>query len=240
MLTPGIFLFFLVPGLLAYCALYGLFHSGKAIAPEPPAAHSVEAVTVILLAAVAVHVASAVLIAINSAICYRIGSLVSVPMEPDIYVTASKAMSAKQISADELVELLGASLAQGILAVAGIRAWLSNRARKDKLPAWIYGWATSLANSVDNDDTLVLAYVLTALEADGKPVLYVGTLYDMALKPDGAVSRITLYDCERYVADLSAPLSSPTLPVPLSSFPFMIVEAENIRNIAFDVVSLAP
>ena len=133
--------------------------------------------------------------------------------------------------------LIGGALLQGGITYWLILQYLRHLARADKLPAWIYGWSVDIANSVDNASEIVIAYVLTNAEKDDKSIVYGGVLYDIALKPDGCVSRITLWDCERYLADLSAKLPDPTLPEALSRFPFMLIESSNIRNIAFEVIT---
>jgi hypothetical protein len=227
----GLILFLLVPGLLVYCALYGIFHSGRTIAPEPPAANSIEAVTVILIASLAVHGITAVAISMNEAMCCLIETSFS---PPDLYDTATRALANDDIRSETLTTLLIAALVQGVVAYAAARFWLIRLARKNRLPPWIYGWATNIANSADDDDTLIIAYVLTTAEHGGQAVVYGGALLDIALKPDGCVSRITLWDAERYLVDLD----SDTASRPLSRFPLMIIDAENIRNIAFDTITL--
>lgn len=240
MLEAGLLLFFLVPGLLTYCAIYGLFHSGKAIAPQPPDVNSIEAVTVIFLCSTVVHASTAVLIDLNSWLCSAQSCSLTLPSGLlDPYARAFQAIDGKGVTGHALGGLLGAALLQGIVAYIGVRLYLRRLALADRLPSWIYGWATDIANAVDNDDVLVVAYVLTNHDLGGRPIVYGGVLYDMALKSDGAISRLTLWDCERYLADLGGTIDQPTLPVPSSRFQFMMIEASQIRNVAFEIVDLA-
>lgn len=238
MLETGVLLLFLVPGLAAYAAIYGLFHSGKAIAPEPPSANTVEAVVIIAGASIAVHALTAFGFALNVAIC-REGCPVGVPRGwLDPYGAALGVTSGGTATGSSIAFALGGIAVQGAATYVATQFWLRWCARRDALPAWIYGWARDLANSADNEETFIIAYVLTTAEHQGRSIVYGGGLQDMALKPDGCVSRITLYECERYLADLGAPLPDPTLPEPLSRFPFMIIDAENIRNVAFETLDL--
>ena len=240
MIESGLLLFFIVPGLLAYCALYGAFHSGRSIAPEPPSASSIEAVTIILLSSVVVHVTSAVLIHVNHVVCNHLPCPIRLPRGLlDPYAAALGAIEREKASGEAIGGLLGVALSQGIAAYALVRFYLHWEASRDRLPAWIYGWATDIANAADNDTNLIVAYILTNHDHDGKTIVYAGALYDMALKSDGSIARMTLWDCERYLANLGASLEDKTLPAPLSRFPFMIIDGAHIRNVAFEIVDLA-
>jgi hypothetical protein len=238
MLSAGVLLLFLVPGLCAYAALYGLFHSGKAIAPTPPSANTVEAVIIIVGASLLVHAATAICFAADAWVC-RHGCLVEVPrawLNP--YGSAVHAIEGGAIGGAGITLALAGTAAQGLGSYGLVRSILAMLARRDRLPAWIYGWAVPLANAVDNRGGAVFAYVLTSAEMQGKAVGYGGLVYDLALKPDGCVSRITLHNCERYLVDLASPSSEPSLSGALSRMAFMIIEASNIRNIAFEAIRL--
>lgn len=237
MIGIGLLLFFLVPGLLAYAALYGLFHSGKTVAPEPPGVNTIEASLVILLCSAVVHALTTSLIAGNAALCAAVPCPMTVPAAwLDPYARAFAAVESKGITARALGGLLALTLAQGGLAYAGVRAWLRRRARADRLPAWLYGWAAGIADKADNPDALVLAHVLTTHEHGGRSVIYQGQLYDMALRPDGAIVRLTLLDCDRGLADLESAADAPTMLGPLSRLPFLTIEAAQIRNVVFRFV----
>lgn len=239
MFSPGILLFFLIPGLLFYCGLYGLFHSGKTIAPEPPGANTIEAITVVLLSAAVIHAVTALGVSLNEALCERVICIVSVPLQSvDPYVLASQASKGQQFTHGGVIALLGAALLQGIVAYISVRLWLFRRAKQDRLPPWIYGWATDIANSGDNEEDLIIAYVLSKVEHGTKPIIYVGILYDMALRSDGTICRITLWDCERYTGDFDAEVDKPTLPKAMSKFPFMMINSDNIQNVSFEVIPL--
>ncbi|MBX3592917.1 hypothetical protein [Sphingomonas sp.] len=240
MIESGLLLFFLIPGLLSYCAFYGTFHSGRSIAPEPPAPGSVEIVTLILLSAAVVHVTSAAFIHINHIFVAKVGGILHLPAGlVDPYAAAFRAMGSQEASGDAIGGLVGIALMQGLIAYVIVRAYLRHLAKSDQLPAWIYGWAVDIANAADNEDEFVVAYVLTTHDHSDKTIVYGGVLYEMGLKSDGCITRIALWDCERYLADLSAGMNIKTLPSPSSRFPFMIIDASQIRNVAFEVVDLA-
>ena len=239
MIGVGLLLFFLVPGLLAYAALYGLFHSQRTIAPEPPGVNTIEASVVILLCSALAHALTISLFVGNAVLCDAVACPLSVPAAwLDPYARAFTAVESKGITARALGGLLMLALIQGGLAYAGVRAWLRRRAAADRLPVWLYGWATEIANAADNPGSLVLAHVLTTQDHGGKPVMYHGQLYDMTLKPDGAIVRLALLDCERGLADLGGSMDVATIAEPLSRFPFLVIDAAHIRNVVFKVVEV--
>lgn len=239
MLETGILLLFLAPGVAAYAALYGLFHDGKAIAPEPPGANTIEAVTIIAGVSLLVHAASAMSFSINGLLCGDICLIKVKPAWLDPYRGAALAMAGKGISGAGITLALAGVTVQALLAYAAFRAWLRRRALRDSLPAWIYGWATPLANTLDNGDGAVLAYVLTKTECDGRTLAYGGLVHNLSLKPDGSIIRIALTECERYLVDLRSMGDEASLSDALSRFSFMTIEAENIQNVAFEALDLS-
>ena len=240
MLETGILLLFLAPGLAAYAALYGLFHNGKAIAPEPPSANTIEAVVVIAGMSLLVHAGTAALFSANDLVCARFAGACPFRVPApwlDPYRSALDVVGGKGIGGHAVTVALGGVAVQSGLTYAAIRLWLRRKARQDQLPPWIYGWATSLANALDNSGTAVIAYVMTTTEHGDKVLAYGGLVHDISLKPDGCITRITLTDCERYLVDLGASFDDPSLSPTLSRFSFMAIDAQTIRNIAFETIT---
>ncbi len=236
MLESGVILLFLTPGVAVYAAVYGLFHSGKSIAPAPPHANSLEAIAVILFGALAVHIASLGLSELNGWICGYL--CCPIPVSDTVLHPYRAVWDTVEKPAEysaRILGLLSIGLIQGIAGYLIVRKWLEYLARRDRLPHWIYGWAVEIANAVDNDDTLIIAYVLTTIDINSKTVAYGGMLGDVALKSDGSVTRITLLECDRYLVDLTSADNPQGVGQPLSNFPLMIIDAPNIRNISFSV-----
>ena len=239
MLATGILLLFLAPGVAAYAAFYGLFHDGKAITPEPPAANTIEAVTIIAGAALIAHVTCGAIFSLNDLLCDDRCPIKAKAAWLDPYHSAIVAMGGQGISgAGVTLVLLGVTL-QSIASYAGVRFWLDRRARQDRLPAWIYGWATSLANALDNDDSAVIAYVLTKTVCGDRTLAYGGLVHNLSMKPDGTITRIALTECERYLVDLQSTFDTASLLDALSRFSFMTIDADNVQNVAFEVIDLA-
>lgn len=238
MLATGVLLLLLAPGVAAYAALYGLFHSGKAIAPEPPGANTLETVTIIGGVSLVMHAVCAAAFAFNDVICDAQCPIKVKPAWLDPYHGAVLAMSGTAINGVSMALALAGVTAQATVAYVAIRLWLRRLATRDQLPAWIYGWATPLANTLDDDDRAVIAYVLTKTECDGRTLAYGGLVHNLSLKPDGSVIRIALTECERYLVDLTSSLDDASLSKALSRFSFMTIEADNIENIAFEAIDL--
>ena len=81
----GTTLLFLIPGLFAYCALFGIFASKSqlTVAPAPPPANSIKTIAIILVASIVVHGLTAILIAANGWICASGSCLVALSHDRD-------------------------------------------------------------------------------------------------------------------------------------------------------------
>ncbi|MEZ5656045.1 MAG: hypothetical protein R3E04_09200 [Sphingobium sp.] len=267
MLESGVILLFLAPGIAAYAALYGLFHSTGSIAQESPAANSIETITVILTGALLIHLATASFIAIGHFICDQqiiCCFAVSAPWH-DLYGMAISSISKSsnlaagagglslpsRVSSEKVAFLLGAVTAQSVLSYAMIRGWFAYRGRHGVLPRWLYGWAASIPNIFDEDRGLLIAYVLTNHDVeDGAAkkhcIAYAGMVNTMKLDANGNISTLTLLDCDRYLVDLTTegaqnPAGTANAPYKaLFNSPFMLFDGTQIRNVALAVVPLPP
>ena len=155
----------------------------------------------------------------------------------DPYRSAVAAVAGNVIGGTGIALALCGTAVQGLIAYVSVRWWLNLLARRDHLPAWIYGWATDFANALDNDDTVVIAYVLTTLDRGDKTLAYGGLVHDLAIRPDGSIAWIGLFDCERCLVDLGTRIEDASLSDALSRFTFMTI-AGNIRNVAFETIAL--
>ena len=140
-----------------------------------------------------------------------------------------------QAETQDIAYVISAAFAQGLVTYAAIRLWLQRRASRDELPDWLYGWAVQIANKVDDQDKLLLAYILTDIDLDEGTVMYCGSVRDIALQPEGGIARITLVDCERYLIDLRKARTDDDAE-PLALFEILTLESSCIRNIAFETV----
>ena len=234
-------LLFLIPGLLAYCALYGIFsRRTQSIAPPPPPANSIKTITIVLVASVIVHGLTALLIGLNGQLCSTFCCLPVREGWDDPYRLGGRLTRTTDPATLDVGYVIAAALLQGFVAYRAIRSWLRAQARKNRLPDWLYGWSASIANQLDDVGKVLIAYVLTTIDVSNNTVLYCGAVRDVELGPEGGVARIVLDDCERYIVDLTRPWPPRPEPEALAVFASMTIEAATIRNIAFETLPLGP
>jgi hypothetical protein len=240
MLETGVLVLFLAPGLAAYAAIFGLFSSGGTIAPEPPPANSIKAVLVIGGVALVAHATTSLLFVVNHMLCQKAGSCFFHPPTTwlDPYRAAFAAAGGGGMGGKALtISLVGIFLQSGTVYLA-VRSSIKWLARRDRLPSWIYGWVTEIANALDNEDIALIAFVLSNIECNGKFVVYGGIVHRVILKQDGSIALITLIDCDRYLIDLASEIEAGSLTPSLSHFEFMQIESDAIRNVTFEPINL--
>lgn len=231
-------LIFLTPGLLIYCALYGVFGGNDSGGQEPPDAKSVKALTIILLGAGAVHAVTALIIASAYAFHSKTGVLLPVPGDRGGYYETLllSAKKASESTPDVIGYLMTGTMIQGAAGYALVRWHLNRLARADRLPIWLYGWTARLANQYDNDNSIVLAEVLTDVDDKGFATLYVGMVRQMTVV-GGSIQNIMLIDAERFRFSVRRRYSLGSL-TPIAEFESILIDRDNFLNVAFEVVIL--
>ncbi len=245
----GISLLVVLPGLAAYCALYGVFGSNTLVSTVPRDPKSVEALTVILLAALAAHgsaalIASLATMACGGSLCARMQPVGPEPMTALLRMATEPSPSRIDLTV-VLVEVLLASVAMFFL----VNFSLWQLQRHDRLPYWLYRWTATLANGADHALDANLAYVLTTVDVDkpmgaGKQtltVLYIGLVEDLAVDETFNIARIVLVSCERHLVDLTTSFRTAIATGQSNKtnalIPRMAIEAKMIRNVSFERVS---
>lgn len=154
-------LLFLVPGLAAYCALYQVFgavHLGVSdrakLAPVPPAANSIKALTFVLLWSLAAHAVTTCFIVATREL-YTFWPIITLPtwIVDDPYAVTMSGTAYRSTAV--LAQLLIGALLQAAISLAIIQWWLRRRVKENSLPRWLYGWPAYLANLVDDDNEVV-------------------------------------------------------------------------------------
>ncbi len=229
---------FLTPGLLIYCALYGVFGGNDSGGQEPPDAKSIKALTIILLGSGAVHAVTALIIALASFGHAQTGFLLTFPGDRGGYYETllSAAQNQKSRTPGVIGYLVAATMLQCAVSYMLIRWQLNRLARKDSLPIWLYGWTAPLANQYGNDDTIVLAEVLVDVDDRQFATLYVGIVRQMTVV-GGSVQNVMLVDAQRFRFSMRRQYALSSL-APIAEFDLILLDKEHIRNIAFQVVPL--
>ena len=239
----------MLPGLAAYCALYGVFGSNTLVSTVPRDPKSVEALTVILLAALAAHGSAALIarvatLACAGSFCIGMKRVGPEPMTALLRLATEKSPSRADLTV-VLIEVLIVSVAMFVLV--NVSLWQLQR--HDRLPYWLYRWTATLANGADHALDANLAYVLTTVDVD-KPVdtgkqpltvLYIGLVEDLAVDETFNIARIVLVSCERHLVDLTTSFRTAIATGQSNKtnalIPRMAIEAKMIRNISFERVS---
>lgn len=229
----------------AYCApfrVFGPLHfygDRRGVAPIPPEAGSVKAVTLILLWSLITHLVSTSVIAASTAL-YSAYPLVTLPAwavaDPYSTIIGGPAIRLQSL---QIAELLAIALLQGAVSIWLVHRWFARKARFDNLPRWLYGWSAHLANLQDDDDKAVVIWVLTTTDlGPGVALAYSGQLRDLSLKAYGAIVSVGLSTCERYAVDLTTPDFAANN-IALSTFGDLTIEGSQIRNFAIEVIFLS-
>jgi hypothetical protein len=234
----GAVLLLLLPGLASYCAFYGIFgrfgHFGvgdrgraqrRVFAPIPPAPGSVQSLTVIVASSVVAHV------------LLMIASIVVFPQKLDRLQVGGWPRGAH-----DLALFAGIELALALAIFIAITGYLRRLSFTNALPRWLYGWATDLANKLDDDSKIAVAVVLTRYDLTDKSawapnlsVTYIGAIQDLSLAVDGSIRRINLADAQRFLIDLRRSIAQQDQ-LPLATFDLLSIEADQIRNVSFEIV----
>lgn len=235
MLGAGVLVLFLLPGLATYSALYGLFSPRRSIATQPPPANSIEAATLIVGAAAAAHAVATFLVATARAVFAAWGWT-----SPDPYAAALQAVSGHALDSTTLAVALEIFVVPMVIAFVATRFWLRQLAERDRVPEAIYGWAARFVNAMDDPSRSVVAYVVTRAQIGDRAIAYVGPLNDIKLTAEGGIARLTLLECDRYLINFEAAGAETSLGQPLSHLHFLVLEAAEIRNVAFEDLALPP
>jgi hypothetical protein len=246
----GVSLLLLLPGLAAYCALYGVFGTNTLVSTVPRDPKSVEALTVILLGALVGHVGAILAAGLFTwpclfSLCKAMVSLSPQPMDALLRIASAKVPSRADLAA-AVTEMLIVSAVM-FVAVNLVLVYLQ---RSDRLPYWLYRWTAQLANRADAANEINLAYVLTTIDLDvetagtkrSSTVLYAGIVDDLAVDDAFNICRIVLLDCERHLVDLSTSFLDAIVrgqqDQTSALIPRLALEAKIIRNVSFERIDI--
>jgi hypothetical protein len=246
----GVSLLLLLPGLAAYCALYGVFGTNKLVSTVPRDPKSVEALTVILLSALLGHVGATAVASLFTWPCVFSACKAMVSLSPQPMDAILQLASAKVPGRADLATAVTEMLVVSAVMFVSVNLILVYLQRSDRLPYWLYRWTAQLANRADAAHEINLAYVLTTIdlecEQDGikrsSTVLYAGIVDDLAVDDAFNICRIVLIDCERHIVDLSTSfldaIARGQQDQTNALIPRLALEAKIIRNVSFERIDV--
>lgn len=223
-------LLILSPGFSAFAGFYiGGLH--RPFRPAPAAPGSILALGTITFGALAAHALGAWLFVGQEAACAAWGNCIAVSFEPNPYASMlAISLGEGEPSGPAVAALLSALLAMSAVGYLLGRSAVWAAAKNPEFRSLLYGWADNL---IHTDYHVVSAFVVSDVQKDGFFLGYEGTVADLKQSADGEVKSIALADCERFLLIIDAN-GLTRQPVRRSVISFMVIEAENIRNIALN------
>ena len=234
-------LFLLAPGFGVFAGVY-LTGLRRPFRPAPAAPGSFLALALVTIGALTAHVISAIPYAAQELLC-AVASCREVGFQPNPYVTlinpdAAGAMPGVSL-AITLIHLLAVALIG--LAIGRLGMWLA--ARSARTQNLFYGWTTELIGMASTRFHVINAFALTDVTKDELSLGYEGILLDLRQDAAGKLQSATLRNAQAFVIELKPDAVSRRRVPRAQPIPFMVLEAENIKNLAlsiyFDTASAA-
>lgn len=223
-------LFLLAPGFGTFAGVY--FTSlRRPFRPAPAAPGSLLALALITVGALAAHGLSSVPYAAQEVFC-AVATCIPVTFQPNPYVTLidpRHAGGAPGISLSIALLHLVAVAALGFgLGWAAVKIASGNSG----FQALFYGWTDKLTRRAPTRYHAINAFVVTDIAHDELSLGYEGTLLDLRHEASGKLLSATLRDVQAFVIELD-PTGIKRTKVPRRDpIPFMVLEAENVKNVA--------
>lgn len=226
-------LFLLAPGFGVFAGVY-LTGLRRPFRPAPAAPGSFLALALVTIGALTAHVISAIPYAAQEILCAA-ASCNHVPFQPNPYVTL--------IHPDTTAAMPGVSLAIALfhllvvaligLAIGRIGMWLATKSARTQ--ALFYGWTTELIDLASTRFHVINAFALTDVTKDELSLGYESMLLDLRQDAAGKLQSATLRDAQAFVIELKAESVSRRRVPRAQPIPFMVLEAENVKNLALSI-----
>ncbi|MDP3406314.1 MAG: hypothetical protein Q8S03_16610 [Brevundimonas sp.] len=223
-------LFLLAPGFGAFA---GVYFTGlrRPFRPAPAAPGSLLALALVTVGALLAHGLSSIPYAIQEGVCSQV-HCIAVPFQPNPYVTLIDPTGVADAPGISLtiallhlvvVAVLGFGLGWGGMKVASGRR---------SFQSFFYGWTDELTNRAPTRYHAINAFVVTDVTHDQLSLGYEGTLLDLRQEASGKFLSATLRDVQAFVIELQATEVKRAKVPRRDPIPFMVLEAENVKNVA--------
>ncbi len=108
-------------------------------------------------------------------------------------------------------------------------------ANHDGLRGLLYGWADELVKLAPTRIHIINAFVVTDIEHEGASIGYEGVLVDLRQDSSGQIKSAALRDVQAFILRLANRGLRRERVDRAAAIPFLVVEAENIKNLALSI-----
>lgn len=224
-------LFLLAPG---FGVFVGVYYTGlrKPFRPAPAAPGSLLALALVAIGALVAHGLSSIPYAVQEGWCGAHDCL-DVAFQPNPYITLidpKAATAAPGISLTiALIHLVMTALLGLVLGRIGM--WLLSKSTR--FQSHFYGWTNELIERAPTRYHVINAFAVTDISNEGLSLGYEGTLLDFRQDPSGKFTSASLRDVQAFVIAVSAEKVVRTRAPRRDPIPFIMLESENVKNVAF-------
>lgn len=225
-------LFLLAPGFAAFA---GLYHSGRLgpVESPPPPPGSILALAIVTVGALAAHLIGAIAFLLQDAVC-RHAPCAIVSYEPNLYAALfGIGLAGQRVTGLEVVSILATLCVLTSLSFFLARSTVSLFARNTNLKGLLYGWLGDLVIAADAKE-VVVAYVVSDVEADGTVLGYEGVVANMTTNNDKQITSILLRSCETFYLRVTASGVVRREASRASPIEQLYLDQSRIKNIAFE------
>ena len=232
-------LLLLAPGFGVYAGIYLGSQTGRIQFP-PPAPGSVFTLAIVTIGSVAAHLVGVLIFAAEERICAITSACIATHWEPNAYrvlLVASQPNGARgpeQIAAVLMVLVV-------LTALAFVLAYLVTEGltRLKTFRGLIYGWLAETAVAEDRNE-IVVAYILSDVEAEGTTVGYSGAIHNLKINADKEITTIVLSDCEVFYLRVDKRGVRQYDAAGYEVLSRLYLERARIKNINFERVRIGP
>lgn len=226
-------LFLLAPGFGVFAGVY-LTSLRRPFRPAPAAPGSLLALALITIGALVAHGLSSIPYALQDIGCAQ-WTCLAVSFEPNPYITLIDPRGATHQPSLSLtialvhlvvVSAMGLFIGWGGMAVAS---------RFKAFQTLFYGWTLELTDRAPTRFHVINAFAVTDVSNDDSNLGYEGTLLDLRQDSGGKLLSATLRDVQAFVLVLKDGAVERKKVDREAPIPFMVLEAENVKNVALAV-----
>ncbi|WP_295226045.1 hypothetical protein [uncultured Brevundimonas sp.] len=224
-------LFLLAPGFGVFA---GVYYTGlrKPFRPAPAAPGSLLALALVAIGALAAHGMSSIPYAVQEGWCGA-HECFDVAFQPNPYITLIDPAAVTAAPGISLTIALIHLVVTALLGLALGRTGMWLLSKSTRFQSHFYGWTNELIERAPTRYHVINAFAVTDISNEGLSLGYEGTLLDFRQDPSGKFTSASLRDVQAFVIAVSADKVVRTRSPRRDPIPFMMLESENVKNVAF-------